>query len=212
MKIKLEHLKSAYEIQDLQFIKLLDGDYTFDDLIQRARSTLGITSPQKNYSSSGFYKKVYKEAEKICSLYSLPNSWKHSMCELIAFDKFPTPGLGIYLNGETKSAEIGILNDLTITISQQTSFESILKWLESHRSVIQERLKQLPRKATQVDNFKLKLEVFNLYRNGTTPQKIEIILKKKYEDNLEVYDSLDREKIYHWIDDLKKLLQRKPLK
>lgn len=211
MKIKLEHSKSAYESQDLQFIALLDGDDTFDELIQKARGLLGVTKPLTKYSTSDFYTMVYEESKKICSFYSLPNAWIHPIASLIAFDKFPTPGIGTYLNGETKD-ETGKYNDLTITISQQTSFEALLDWLEQHRSVIQGRLKHLPRKASQVENFALKLEVFKLYRKGYTPKQIEAELSKQYENDNNTYDSLYRENIYHWISDLKKLLKRQPLK
>jgi hypothetical protein len=211
MKIKLEHLKSAYESQDLQFIALLDGDDTFDELIQKARDMVGIKKLLTSYSSPEFYTMVYEESKKICSFYSLPNAWIHPIASLIAFDIFPTPGIGTYLSGETKD-ETGKYKDLTITISQQTSFEALLDWLEQHRSVIQERLKHLPRKASKVTNFKLKLGAFSLHRKGYTPKQIETELSKQYESDNETYDALYRENIYHWISDLKKLLKRQPLK
>jgi hypothetical protein len=211
MKIKLEHPKSAYESQDLQFIALLDGDDTFDELVQKARDILDITKPLVSYSSPQFYTMVYEKSKKICSFYSLPSAWIHPIASLIAFDRFPTPGIGTYLNGETKDGT-GKHNDLIITISQQTSFEALLDWLEQHRSVIQERLKHLPRKASRVEYFKLKLEVFNLHRKGYTPKQIEAELSKQYENDNKTYDALYRENIYHWISDLKKLLKRQPLK
>lgn len=213
MKIRLDTRKGKFEQQDLQYVKLLEADKNFEDLITSARNNCGTANQLYNsYPSADLYAKALTCSQEIVSLYDLPSSWIPSLSDFIVMGTLPSPGSGIFLTGMTKDISSNRVSDLKVVIKQKVSFDELLNWIVANKKTIKKQLEVLPKKNSHIRiNFKIKQEAFRLHNEGLKPKEILKELEQKYKSETDTL-SLTEPEVSRWISRLKRTLKRLPVK
>lgn len=213
MIIHLDNSKGEFEEQDLQYIKLLEIDKNFEEMIRKSKLECKIEKPLRKYPTGEVYNNVDKYAKNIVNIYDLPDSWIPSIRDFIAFNKFYSPGKGINLSGmsfrhKTTRNGKGFANNLSIVITQKMSLDTLYKWIRTHKKILKEHLNMLPSKNThQSSDFKLRLKIFEMHNQGLKPKQISEKLATEYPNNKYVL-AITSSTVSDLISDLKKIVKR----
>lgn len=213
MIIPLDNSKGEFEEQDLQYIKLLEIDKNFEEIIQKSRLEYHIDKPLQNYPTGEIYNDIDKYTRNIVNLYGLPDSWIASIRDFIAFNKFYSPGKGINLSGMSfrhmpTRRNKKFATNLEIVITQKMSLDTLYKWIRTHKKILREHINTLPPRNThQSSDFKLRLKIFEMYNQGLKPKQISEQLAKKYPNNKYVL-AITPSAVSDFISDLKKIIKR----
>lgn len=185
-KIKLDYSRGEFSEQDSLSVKLLERHPPFWQIIDDARAEIGISKPLKNFQVARTLKLAKQKAGEIIDVYNLPNSWLNSLELLIVMDRFPSPSGSIFVSGETrrydpKRKQVGLPTDLQIIIKHKISFNELYNWMLQNKTIIQERLKRLPREGSNIkEKLGIRLKAFELYHEGKNLDEIYEVITKEY--------------------------------
>jgi len=100
-----------------------------------------------------------------------------------------------------------------ITFNHQVSKKELHKWIDENwrylKSSMELYLPVSPIITTDFKDIEVSSEIYSLYSEGKKPSEILIILSKKYEDNIDIYDTLSLEFIKNKIRRFRNLLKNK---
>jgi hypothetical protein len=213
MKIKLNESNGKFQDRDLQYIQLLGRDPLFEKLISKARKDCGVDKkPLENYPNGEVLSKATKHANGIVETYGMPSSWLNSISNFIVMGRFTSPGSGIYKSGLVFDYPSGRAIDLSITVTQKTSFDDFYKWILANKKSIKEHLKKLPRKSPKRESTYLyRLKALEYHNQKKTLKEISELLDKEFQNDPD-YVYPDEPRISRWISRFNKTLKHLPEK
>lgn len=207
MKIKTDELNAPFQRRDKDFLVLLEGDPSFDALINAARTRCGIKELYKSFETPELYVSALREAEVVLEVYDLPSSWKDSVAFFIVTGRLSSPGGSIRLSGRQYSLS-GKPPPLSISIVEKVSFDELWNFILENKPYIKNYLKDLPRKRPTLENAELKAKIFRKrFQENKEPKKILKDLTREFELDHQLVSKIDEIVISRWILDYKKALK-----
>lgn len=180
------------------FFKLLTEDDFFSATVTQYRTTCGI--PVTGYDS-GMVKNIratitqkqeallLRYAVQLTKIYNLSHIWTKTFLSILLFDIVCQPSQSPYTLETYKDGTGAHLN---ITITEKTSFKTLVKLLQTNKNTIDQLASTLPSKAySDIQQASIMLEILNLRKekmgsNGKlqklTYRQIGELLQEKYPD------------------------------